>query len=175
VSYFEDGVNVTIPINLGFRDKIGFELNGKYNATKWFTLTGDINYGIFNRQGDYEGQSFDFNGDQWSLKFTTKFKLPADIDFEITPQYRSSYKTVQGEVSGYAFADMGVRKKIWKGKAVVNLGIRDIFASRIRESITDQPTFYVYNFSQRGRFVTLSFSYSFGNGEAMTYSGGRRR
>jgi len=173
VSYFQDNVTVTTPINVGSNNKTGVEVTGKYSPVKWLSLTGDFNYGYFVRQGEFESQNFDFSGDQWSLKFTTKFKLPADIDLEITPNYQSSYKTVQGEVSGFAFADAGIRKKLWKGKAVINLGIRDIFASRIRESYVDQPTFTVYDFSKRGRFVTLGFSYSFGKGEAMSYTGRR--
>lgn len=174
VTYFQDNVNITTPENIGTRNKTGLELNGKYTPNKWLSLTGDFNYGFFVREGEFENQNFDFSGNQWSLKFTTKFKLPADIDLEITPNYQSSYKTVQGEVSGFAFADAGIRKKLWKGKAVINLGVRDIFASRIRESYVDQPTYSVYSFSKRGRFVTLGFSYSFGKGEAMSYSGGRR-
>ncbi len=174
VSFFQDNVNVTTPVNVGSNNKTGVELTGKYAPLTWLTLTGDFNYGFFAREGEFENQNFDFNGDQWSLKFTTKFKLPAGFDLEISPNYQSSYKTVQGEVSGFAFADAGIRKKLWKGKAVINLGVRDIFASRIRESIVDQPTYYVYDFGQRGRFVTLGFSYSFGKGEAMSYSGGRR-
>lgn len=173
VSYFQDNVTITTPQNVGTRNKTGFELNGKYAPAKWFSVNGDFNYGYFTRTGTFEDQNFDFNGNQWSVKFTTKFKLPADIDLELTPNYQSSYKTVQGEVSGFAFADAGIRKKIWKGKAVINLGVRDIFASRIRESLVTQPTFESYSFSQRGRFITLGFSYSFGKGEAMSYTGRR--
>tara|TARA_R110001592_G_scaffold237306_9_gene496327 strand:- start:20654 stop:23029 length:2376 start_codon:yes stop_codon:yes gene_type:complete len=174
VSIFENDVNITMPINVGSNKKTGLEINGKYNATKKITITGDFNYGYFVREGVYLAQNFDFSGNQWSMKFTGKFKLPNDYDFEITPNYRSSVKTVQGQVSGFAFADLGVRKKIWKGKAVVNFSVRDVFASRIRESVVDQDDFYVYSNQKRGRFITLGFSYSFGKGEAMTYSGGRR-
>ena len=71
--------------------------------------------------------------------------------------------------------DFGVRKKIMKGKGVINLSIRDVFASRIRESVADQPDFFAYNFGQRGRFVALGFSFGFGKGEAMEFSGQRRR
>ncbi|WP_373511731.1 outer membrane beta-barrel protein, partial [Persicitalea sp.] len=84
-------------------------------------------------------------------------------------------RTVQSRVSGYAFADLGLRKKLKGGKAVINLGVRDIFASRIQESVIERSNFYLYDFGQRGRFVTLGFSYGFGKGEAMTYSGSRRR
>ncbi|MEZ4934700.1 MAG: outer membrane beta-barrel protein, partial [Saprospiraceae bacterium] len=100
--------------------------------------------------------------------------LPAQIDFEETGQYQSKYQTVQSLVSDNLFADLGVRKKILKGKGVFNLSVRDIFASRIRESITNQANFYLYNWGQRGRFVTFGFSYGFGKGEAMEFSGQKR-
>ena len=106
-----------------------------------------------------------------------KTKINAEkhgIDFELSGNYQSAYKTIQGKVSGFAYADLGLRKKLWKGKAVVSFAVRDIFASRIRESIIDQSAYYLYSFSQRGRFITLGFSYSFGKGEAMSYTGGRR-
>jgi hypothetical protein len=126
------------------------------------------------REGTLDATSFDFSADQWSSKLNAKFKLPADIDVEITGQYRSGVQTVQGRISENYFADFGFRKKIMKGKAVLSIGVRDIFASRIRESIADQERFYVYNFGQRGRFITAGFSFGFGKGEAMEYSGRRR-
>jgi outer membrane receptor protein involved in Fe transport len=175
ISYFNDNVNITSPENVGTNRKTGFEINGKYTVTKWLTVMGDFNYGFFSRQGQFEEQNFDFTGDQWSSRITTKIKLPKGVDVELSPNYQSGFLTVQSEVSGYASLDFGVRKKLWKGKAVANLGVRDVFETRIRESIIDQPGFYLYSFSQRGRFVTLGFSYSFGKGEAMSYSGGGRR
>ncbi len=174
VSIFEDNVNITTPMNIGTNRTTGLELNGKYSPAKWVTLNGDFNYGFFMREGTFESQDFDFNGDRWNTRLTTKFKLPAGFDVELAGNYRSRFPTVQGEVSGFAFANAGVRKKLWKGKAIINLSVSDIFASRIRENEIDQPTFYLYNFSQRGRFITLGLSYGFGKGEAMTYSGRRR-
>lgn len=173
ISVYTNNVNVTLPMNIGTNRKTGFELNGKYTPLDWLNLNGDFNYGYFIREGSYETRSFNFSNDQWSGKLTASFKMPADWEFEVTSNYQSSYQTVQGSVSGYAFMDLGVRKKIWKGKAVVNFGVSDLFASRIRESIVDMNDYYLYNFSQRGRFLTLGISYGFGKGEAMTYSGSR--
>jgi hypothetical protein len=51
--------------------------------------------------------------------------------------------------------------------------MRDTFRSRISESTIDRTEFYLYTFQQRGRFITLGFSYGSGKGEAMTYSGRR--
>lgn len=174
VSTFENNVSTTIPLNIGTNRATGIELNGKYEATKWLSINGDFNYNYFNRQGSLEATSFDFTADQWSTKMTAKLKLPADIDFEVTGQYQSKYKTVQSVVSDNLFADLGVRKKILKGKGVFNLSVRDVFASRIRESVTNQANFYLYNWGKRGRFVTFGFSYGFGKGEAMEFSGQKR-
>ncbi len=174
VSIFENNVNTTKPLNIGTNRSTGLELNGKYNPVKWFAVNADFNYNFFNREGTLESKSFDFTGDQWSSKVNTKWKLPASIDMEITGHYRSAFKTVQSTVSSNLFMDFGIRKKIVKGKAVVNLSVRDVFASRFRENEIDQDAFYVYSRSQRGRFVTLGFSFGFGKGEAMEFSGQKR-
>ncbi|WP_299255920.1 TonB-dependent receptor [uncultured Aquimarina sp.] len=174
VSTFVDNVNFTTPENIGTNSSIGFETNGKYSPAKWLTFTGDFNFNYFDRKGTFEGQIFDFTGNQWSTRLGSKIGLPAGIDLEINGNYRSGFETVQGEQSGFAFLDIGMRKKILKGKIVANLGIRDVFASRIQERFVNQPTFETYNFGQRGRFFTFGLSYAFGKGEAMTYSGRRR-
>ena len=175
ISIFENNVNTTKPINLGTNRTTGIEFNAKYVANKWFSITGDMNFNYFERKGTFENTVFDFNADQWFGKVTTKFKIPADIDFEMTGHYESRVQTVQSTISGNLFLDLGVRKKIMQGKGVFSLSVRDLFASRIRESVTDQPTFYTYQFRQRGRFIALGFSYGFGKGEAMQYGGQRRR
>jgi outer membrane receptor protein involved in Fe transport len=161
---------VTQPINLGTSRANGLELNGKLRPTKWMTLSGDLNVNYFDRQAKLDGVSYDFTADQFNGRFVAKFELPLDIDLEVAGNGRSGYKTVQGKVSGYGFADLGLRKKMLKGRMVLNASVRDLFASRIRENEAAQPNFYVYNYSQRGRFITVGLSYGFGKGEAMEFS-----
>lgn len=175
ISTFENNVNTFMPFNIGTNRTTGAEFNAKYSPSRKLSFLYDFNYGYFNREGTFEDTNFDFTADQWSTRLTTKVKLPADFDVEVTGRYRSSVQTVQTVISENFFADFGLRKKIMKGKGVINLSIRDVFASRIRESVADQPDFYSYNFGQRGRFIALGFSYGFGKGEAMEFSGQRRR
>ncbi len=61
-----------------------------------------------------------------------------------------------------------------KGRTILNLSVRDMFASRISETETVQPSFYLYDYRQRGRFVTFGISFGFGKGEAMEFSGQKR-
>ncbi|KJD32637.1 TonB-dependent receptor [Tamlana sedimentorum] len=171
----EDNVSTSRPENIGTNSTAGFEFNTKYSPINWLTFNVDFNFNYFNRVGTFEDQVFDFNGDQWTSKLMTKFKLPTDIDFEATGNYQSDYETVQGNTEAIAFLDLGLRKKILKGKGVFSLGVRDAFASRYFETFTNQDTFTNYSKTTRGRFFTLGFSYGFGKGEAMEYSGGKRR
>lgn len=174
VTSFEDNVQTTMPLNVGTNHATGIEVNGKYVPVEWLTLNGDFNWNYYDRNGEYEGQSFNFSGNRWSGRLMSKFALPAGFDLEITGDYRSGYKTVQSEISGSPSIDLGVRKKINNGKFVINAGIRNLLDTRVRESITDQPGYYLYRRAERRRTATLGISYGFGKGEAMTYSGRRR-
>jgi hypothetical protein len=140
----------------------------------WWTINADFNINYFMRKGNFEMTSFDFKGNNWSTKLNTKFKLPAKFELELTGQYRSKYQTVQNEISEVYFVDFGLRKKIFNGKTILNLSVRDVFASRVNQTTTYQPDFYLYNSRQRGRFITFGISYGFGKGEAMEFSGQRR-
>lgn len=175
VSSFDENVNTVMPMNVGQRNATGVEFNAKYTPLKWLTINGDFNYNYFSRKGTFGTNDFNFNADQWSTKLTTKFQLPYDIDFELMGDYRSRYETVQGVIEDNFALNIGLRKKLLKGKAVISLSVRDLLATRVRETEITQQDFYIYSFSQRGRFITLGFSYGFGKGEAMEYSGGRRR
>jgi len=174
VSFVEGNVTTTKPLNIGTNKSTGFEINAKYEPLKWLTINGDFNISGFVREGDLEGQSFDFEGDQWTSRINSKFNLPLEIDLEVTANLESGYQTVQQQISSNAYADLGLRKKIIKGKGVVNVSVRDVFASRVFRARIDEPEYFLYTRDTRGRFFTLGFSYGFGKGEAMTYSGNRR-
>ncbi len=175
ISIFENNVNTVRPENIGTNRATGMEFNTKYSPVKWLTLNADFNYSQFARDGSFDGTIFDFSANQWSSKLMTKVKLPADIDLEATGNYRSSYETVQGRISEMAFLDLGLRKKMFKGRGVLNLSVRDAFASRIRENEISQENFFIYSRRLRGTFVAFGFSYGFGKGEAMEFTGARRR
>ncbi|TBN18575.1 outer membrane beta-barrel family protein [Hyunsoonleella pacifica] len=175
ISVFENNVNTRMPENVGTNSTLGIEFNTKYSPIKWITFNVDFNYNQFNRKGTFESTVFDFNGDQWGAKLMAKFKLPAKIDLEAVGNHISKVKTVQGVRSANTFLDIGMRKKILKDKGVINLSIRDVFKSRFFENFITQDNSNAYNWSRRGRFIAIGFSYGFGKGEAMEYSGGKRR
>lgn len=174
VSIFENNVNTVMPLNIGTNAMTGIEFNAKYSPAKWLTVNGDFNFNYFNRQGEFEDQNFDFTGNKSLTKLMLKFKVTKAIDVELTGNHESGYVTIQGTRDPITYMDAGVRVKLLKGKGIINIGVRDAFASRIQIDRIDQDDYFLYSRSTRGRFLTLGFSYGFGKGEAMSYSGGRR-
>ncbi len=175
VSTFENNKNTYRPENIGLNYATGLEANFKYSPAKKLTFNGDVNYNVFKREGRFNDQFFDFSADQWSGKLTAKYKLNKMVDFELTGQHESKEQTVQGTLLANTYADLGFKIKILKGQGVFNVSVRDVLASRVRQSRIDQAEFYLSTSSQSGRFIALGFSYGFGKGEAMQYSGARRR
>ncbi len=171
ISTVENNVRTTLPANIGTRRGSGLELNAKYTPGSRISLSTDLNYNYFTRNGVYENTVYGFSADQFTSRITSKLKLPAGFDLELTGHYRSGYRTLQGYVSQNAYLDLGARNKLFKGRVVVNLSIRDVLASRFFENTIHQPDFALYSHRRQGRFVTLGISYGFGKGEAMQFSG----
>lgn len=173
VTTFQDNISVRAPENLGTKRANGIELNGKINPTKKIVISGDFNYNTFDRKAAWQGQSFDFKGNRWSSEITSKFKFPKDLDIEFSWNYQSGFKTIDGKASPSQYLNLGARKKLLKGKGVVSFNIRDIFATRVNENQTIRDDFNIWNRSVYGRFWVIGFSYGFGKGEAMEFTGRR--
>ncbi len=103
VSTFDNGVTTWMPMNIGVNRATGLEANFKYAPTKKITLNGDANYNIFQREGSFNDQNFDFSADQWSGKLTGKYKISNNLDAEATVRYESRIQTIQGMVADNLF------------------------------------------------------------------------
>lgn len=171
----DENVSISKPENIGTKNSTGIELNGKIQAKKGVTISGDFNWLYFQREGSFENVDYDFSSDQWFTRIMSKFTLPAGMEMQWTLRYNSKVQQIQQEVADNFSVNFGMRKKLLKNRAVLNLSIRDLFASRRRLNTNDQESFFISNYFRRGRFVSLGFSYSFGKGETMEFSGRRHR
>ena len=174
VTTFQNNISVSGPENLGTKRVNGIELNGKITPSKKIVINGDFNYNSFDRKASWQNQSFDFKGNNWSSEITSKFKFPNDLDLELSWNYQSGYKTIDGESAPSQFLNLGARKKLLNGKGVISVNIRDLFATRVRENQTIRKDFNIWSRSVYGRFWVIGFSYGFGKGEAMEFRGRRR-
>lgn len=167
-----DDLVVTTYQNVGNSYTTGVEFNGKVESISWMTIMINAYLSHYQRMGIYEDVNFDFSSFFWSGRWTSKFKLPRQIEAEVRIRYRSDYEDVQNVIKARTVMDLGMKKKIHKGKFVLHLTLNDVFNSNRRLEWTQVPDFERYYERQRvGRRVTLGISYAFGKGEAMEFSG----
>lgn len=168
----ENNVTISTIANIGSSYNTGLELNAKTEPVSWLSLMVDCYYSYYQREGIFEEQDFSFSSNVYSGRVTTKLKLPASYDVEIKFRHRSGYKDIQSTMLSQSMIDLGIRKKILKGRGVINLSVNDIFSSHRRTELTDLDSLYRYSQRQRdGRRFIIGFSWGFGKGEAMEFSG----
>ncbi|MFA7445678.1 MAG: outer membrane beta-barrel family protein [Flavobacteriaceae bacterium] len=164
-------VLVTSPVNLGIRERFGFDFTLNYNPLKWWRLNGSLNFYRNETKGDYTyydlnnnliAQNFDNVAYSWFSRLTSRITLPYKIDWQTNATYNAPEENAQGRSKGILHANVAFSKDILKDKATITLNVQDIFNSRKRISETELLTQNTYSEMQwRERQISLSFTYRF--------------
>ncbi|SRX56049.1 outer membrane beta-barrel family protein [Aequorivita sp. CIP111184] len=152
----------TLPINLSTNERYGFEAGLMYNPTKWLNLNGSFNYFLFKTEGFYNNVDYGAENTSYFGRFSSKFKLPAKIEWQTNAFYRGPSNNSQTETDGILSVDMAMSKDIIDDNATLALSVSDLFNTRKRNSLTTTNTFTSESeFQWRQRQVTLTFTYRF--------------
>ncbi len=152
----------TLPINLSTNERYGFETGLLYNPTKWLSLNGSFNYFLFKTEGFYNNVDYGAENTSYFGRFSSKFKLPAKIEWQTNAFYRGPSNNSQTESEGILSVDMAISKDIIDDKATLALSVSDLFNTRKRNSLTTTSTFTSESeFQWRQRQVLLTFTYRF--------------
>lgn len=164
-------VLVTSPVNLGVRERFGFEFTLNYNPFRWWRLNGSFNFFRNETKGDYTyydlnnqlvRQNFDNVAYSWFTRLTSRITLPYKIDWQTNATYNAPEKTAQGRSKGVIHANIAFSKDILKDKATITLNVQDLFNSRKHMNYTNLLTQNTYSEMQwRERQISLSFTYRF--------------
>lgn len=161
----------TTPYNIGTSNNSGIDFNGKFEVLKFLSLSANAYWTYYNRQGNYEDQDFNFNSSFWAGRVTAKVKFPWELDLETRFRYRSKYESILSTEKESYYMDLGIKKKIMKGRGIINFSIQDMFNTRGHESESIQSEYYFYQKHKHSTRFILGFSFGFGKGEAMEFSG----
>lgn len=164
-------VLVTSPVNLGVRERFGFDFTLNYSPYKWWRLNGSFNFFRNETKGDYTyydlnnqlvRQNFDNVAYSWFTRLTSRVTLPYKIDWQTNITYNAPEKTAQGKSKGVAHANLAFSKDILKDKATITLNVQDLFNYRKHMNYTNLLTQNTYSEMQwRERQISLSFTYRF--------------
>ena len=154
------GGTIRRPENLATEDNFGLEVNGSYEPIKALRFNANANFFRSITEGMSNGQ--DLSADAYSVRgrFSSKITFAKGFDGQFTYSFRGPRNTTQGRSLAIHSLNIGLARDILKGNGTLSLSIRDVFNSRKRRSIIDQPDFFQESeFQWRQRQTTLSLNY----------------
>ncbi|WP_425075521.1 TonB-dependent receptor domain-containing protein [Psychroserpens sp. S379A] len=172
------------PINLSSEDRYGFEFTLSYRPNRKFNTSANFNFFKSKSEGvDPNGVDLGNENTSWFARLSTKYTLPANIEWQVRMNYRGPSEDAQNKREGMFSTNMAFSKDLFKEKASIAFNISDLFNSRKRIMDTNTNTFISTNeFQWRERSFNLSFTYRFnqkkkrersgrGNGDDLDFEG----
>ncbi len=149
------------PENLATQDNYGLEINGSYEPIKALRFNANANFFRSITEGTSENGQ-DLSADAFSVRgrLSAKITFSKKFDGQFTYNFRGPQDNTQGRRLAVHSLDIGLARDIFKGNGTIALSVRDVFNSRKRRSIIDQPDFFQESeFQWRERQTTLSLNY----------------
>lgn len=163
-SVYAENVTLTRPENVGREFSLGAELRTDVSWIRGWTTT--LTGSLYDQRvkGDFADRSFDEHEFSYSAKINNITALDRDTKLQIDAQYNGPELTSQGTSEPSFICNAGLRRDFFDKKINAALQVRDIFGSGKRESTSESPGLYSYEyFSMDAPVFTLSLGYSFNN------------
>lgn len=154
------GFTRIFPVNLAREDAYGLEFNFSYNLQNWWRINSSYNFYRAITDGEYDSQTFYSDTYSWNTRTTSRMTFFKKYDFQASLNYRAPRITPQGRALAMYNVDLGLSTDVFKGNGTVTFSVRDLFNSRKRRFIIDEPDYYSNTeFQWRARQFMLSFNY----------------
>ena len=130
----DNGYSIFKPVNLGFTNAYGIEINGSIDYNKWLKTTGSFNFFQSETEGSYSNQNFYAKSYSWRTRLSNNIKLFNNkLEGQLTFDYRGPSESAQGKnLSSYGL-DFSLSKDVFQNKkGTISLTVRDLTKSRVR-------------------------------------------
>jgi len=149
--------------NIGTRQNAGASVSAQVPVKRWWTaiLYANVNYNKF--EGMLYGENLDVSATTFLVNINNQFRFGKGWSGEISGFYRT--KGVEGQIiiEPLGQASAAVSKQLFKDKATLKLGMRDIFyTQQVKGYINFQQTEATFHNSRDSRQLSISFIYRFG-------------
>lgn len=157
---YAEGVTMTTHENIGREYYYGLETGVGVDVTQGWNIRANM--------GLRRNAVFGFEEDNFTTAFTaglnTFFPLFAGFRGYIFADYNGPRSIAQGRMKGYLYMVTGVRKSFMKeDRANISLRLQDVFNARQWSMLLTTPAYIDDTRRQRqSRYLTLTFSYTFG-------------
>lgn len=157
-----DGITRRTPINLSDQSNWGMELTVNQRVFNTVRLRASANYFYSETNGTWQEQEFERTTNAVFGRFRVQWQIVEGFNLQTTLRYRGPRETTQGHREASYSVNSGLAKELFDGQATISLNARDLFNTRGRSTIIDDPNFYSEDeFRWRTRSVRLNFTWRF--------------
>ncbi|WP_316810339.1 TonB-dependent receptor domain-containing protein [Pedobacter heparinus] len=162
----ENGITIVTPQNLTREISSGLELIGRFDLSKAWNFTGNVNLYQRKLDGVPEYGIVDNSGFSWNANLTNNFVLPYNITLQVKGDYRSREIMAQGKRNAMYVIDAGARYDFKNKKSSLSLNVRDVFNTR-QWSMTTGANNAITDFRRymQGTMASLTYAYRFGKND----------
>ena len=154
------GNTVRFPVNLAVQDAYGFEFTANYDINDDWRINGNVNFFHEVTAGSYEGEDFGADNTSWTARLSSQWNFTDKLKGQVSGFCRGPTQNAQGRVQAIAAVDASVGIDLFNGKGNLSLNVRDLFNSRKRRWVIEEPGYYSEStFQWRQRQWLLTFSY----------------
>ena len=165
-TYRQQGDTFTVlPGNVGRVIYWGVNSSAGIPLTSWCTsiLYTEFFRNSYRQSGAVAGP-VNAGGNSWLLSVNNQLKLGRGWAGEISGFYRTRLIQLQSIVRSLWYVNTTVRKKIWNDRAIINLGCRDVFHTRVFRRVINELPQQTFAFTNTfdTRVLSLSLVYQLG-------------
>lgn len=161
------------PMNLGYDQRVGLDLNFTYDPFSWLKMMGSADLYKYKTSGYYQDPSglsdavsYDGSGFSTRLRLGTTFKIDKTFSIQLQGNYRGRQVEGANDQKATYFVNAGATKSIWNGDGVISFNMQDVFNTRGRHVLQSGNGYSQEVYMQwQPQQATLSFTYRFKQGE----------
>ena len=160
----KDEIYYSRPGNIGKSQFYSVNVNADIPFYKWWSANVYSELTNMQYQSKLYTESLDSSGTFWYFSMNNSFKLKHDWSAELSGVYQTDIVSSQFVLLSRSNVNVGIQKKILKGKGSIKLAANDIFYSQLNNGIIKNIKLTDANWRNRpdSRFVAITFTYSFG-------------
>jgi len=129
-NYRENGLFISMPVNIKQEERSGAELSVLYNPYKWLQMNVELNAYHFSQAGVYANQDFAFSGSTFTTRFGTQVKLPNKFSVQGRYNFTGAVNNAQSRTKAIHGIDMGIGQNFLKDKASLLFDVSNLFNLR---------------------------------------------
>ncbi len=156
----EVDVLLTTNANIARNVAYGFSLSGVTKPMPAWSVSPSLNLNYVN----LKSPSFSNSGWQYNFTLNSSYEFKKGISAQFYGGYNSPKHSLQGEQRGYSYTSISVRKKFFKEKGAISVGVNNPFNKTIRNGSTITTDTFSQNstYYNPARHWRISLDFNFG-------------